>query len=106
MFPEGTSNEGLQEFDGGIAAYPEYMHQLMQSESTTDWKSGSSWIPNYNSNYYLGRLLALNQALNNHIETASYNGIRYKDVIQFIDIRGYGSWGEWHSAGIVENTDQ
>ena len=106
VFPEGTSNEGLQEFDGGIAAYPEYMHQLMQSESTTDWKSGSSWIPNYNSNYYLGRLLALNQALNNHIETASYNGIRYKDVIQFIDIRGYGSWGEWHSAGIVENTDQ
>src|SRR4030095_11855878 len=106
VFPEGTFNEGLQDFDGGTAAYPEYVHQLMQSESTKDWRSGSTWIPNYNSNHYLDRLLALNQALNNHIETASYNGIRYKDVIQFIDIRGYGSWGEWHSAGIVENTDQ
>ena len=106
VFPEGTSNEGLQDVDGGTAAYPEYLHQLMQSESTTDWKSGSSWIPNYNSNHYLDRLLALNQALNNHIETASFNGIRYKDVIQFIDIRGYGSWGEWHSAGIVDNTNQ
>ena len=106
VYPEGTSNEGLQDFDGGTAAYPEYLHNLMQSESTTDWKSGSSWIPNYNSNHYLGRLLALNQELNNHIETASYSGIKYKDVVQFVDIRGYGSWGEWHSAGIVDNTNQ
>ena len=106
VYPEGTTNEGLQDFDGGAAAYPEYLHNLMQSEGTTDWRSGSSWIPNYNSNHYLGRLLALNQALNNHIETASYDGIKYKDVIQFVDIRGYGSWGEWHSAGIVDNTDQ
>ena len=106
VYPEGTPNEGLQDFDGGTAAYPEYLHRLMQSESTTDWRSGSSWIPNYNSNQYLSRLLALHQALNSHIETASYNGVKYKDVIQFIDIRGYGSWGEWHSAGVVDNTNQ
>ena len=33
VYPEGTPNEGLQDFDGGTAAYPEYLHNLMQSES-------------------------------------------------------------------------
>ena len=106
VYPEGTPNEGLQAYDGGTGAYPEYLHQLMQSEAVKDWRSGNTWVPNYNSNHYLNRLLALNQAVYNHIQTASYTGIRYKDVVQFIDIRGYGSWGEWHSAGLVDNTNQ
>jgi hypothetical protein len=106
VYPEGTPNEGLQAYDGGTGAYPEYLHNLMQSEPVKDWRSGSTWVPNYNSNNYLNRLLALNQAVYNHIQAASFNGIKYKDVVQFIDIRGYGSWGEWHSAGLVDNTNQ
>jgi hypothetical protein len=27
-------------------------------------------------------------------------------VIQFIDIRGYGSWGEWNSSSLVNHTDE
>ncbi|MGZ8540095.1 MAG: DUF4832 domain-containing protein [Chitinophagaceae bacterium] len=105
-YPEGTTNEGLQTYDGGYAAYPQYLHDQMQSESIKDWRTGSTWTPNYNSPSYLNRLLALHQALNSHIETASYNGVKYKDVIQFIDIRGYGSWGEWNSSNLVSHTNE
>src|SRR5688572_9225559 len=105
-YPDGDAGTGCQSFDGGYAAYPQYLHALMQSESVKDWRTGSTWTPNYNSPNYLNRLLALHQALNSHIETASYNGVAYKDVIQFIDIRGYGSWGEWNSSSIVNHTDE
>jgi hypothetical protein len=98
--------KGCQAYDGGTAAYPQYLHNLMKAEAVKDWRSGSTWVPNYNSNNYLNRLLALNQAIYNHIQTTSYNGIKYKDVMNFIDIRGYGSWGEWHSAGLVDNVSQ
>ena len=61
------------------------------------------WVPNWNSNYYLEALERLNEAINNHLDTGSYNSIKYKNVINYIDIRGYGSWGEWHSHEIVEH---
>ena len=54
-----------------------------------------------NSKYYLEALERLNEALNNHLDTGTYNGVRYTNVINYIDIRGYGSWGEWHSHEIV-----
>ena len=94
VYPEGTPNEGLQAYDGGTGAYPEYLHQLMQSESVKDWKSGNTWVPNYNSNYYLNRLLALNQAVYDHIQTASFAGIRYKDstLSDSISYRRYCLW--------------
>jgi hypothetical protein len=106
VYPEGRTEHGLASYDGGYSSYPQYLHNLMRSESVKDWKSGSTWIPNYNSNHYLNRLLALNQALNNHINATSYNGVKFSDVINIIDIRGYGSWGEWHSANIVDNVNQ
>lgn len=106
VFPGNEAEAGGQSYGDGWGSYPEYLHDLMQSERVKDWKSGSTWVPNYNSENYLSRLLALNQAVNNHIQATSYNGIKYKDVIQFIDIRGYGSWGEWHSAGIVDDVNQ
>ena len=106
VFPDGTTDAGLAAYDDGYSAYPLYLHNLMKAEAVKDWKSGSTWVPNYNSNNYLNRLLALNQALYNHILATTYNGRRYKDVINIIDIRGYGSWGEWHSAGTVDNVDQ
>ncbi|MFN4313799.1 MAG: PKD domain-containing protein, partial [Chitinophagaceae bacterium] len=50
--------------------------------------------------------LALHQAINNHINTTSYNGVAYKDVINYIDVRGYGAFGEWHSYTIVDVMSQ
>ncbi|MEP7374352.1 MAG: DUF4082 domain-containing protein [Chitinophagaceae bacterium] len=117
-YPDEDSNPGMVIYDNGNSAYPEYLHQLMQSESDKDWKTtGSgptdgygSWVPNWNSKYYLDRLRALHEALYAHIKSSTYTAtagpnkgktIPYKDAIFSIDIRGYGSWGEWHSAGIV-----
>jgi hypothetical protein len=117
-YPDGSGGPGVVEYDNGNAAYPEYLHRLMQSEAEPDWKSNGNsptdgygtWIPNWNSHYYLERLKALHVALYAHIMSASYTAvagprkgvtIAFKDAIFSIDIRGYGSWGEWHSAGIV-----
>jgi hypothetical protein len=75
--------------------YPTWLHNQMQSESVKDFISGGEWFPNYNSPSYLTALKNLNVAINNHILSGSYNGVRYQDVIGQIDIRGYGDFGEW-----------
>ncbi len=103
LYPEGTTNEGLVAFDGGYASYPQWLHQQMQSESVKDWRTGPTWTPNYNSSYYLQWLRDLNTAVNAHIEATSYNGVRYRDIINCVDIRGYGAWGEWHSGYTPNN---
>jgi hypothetical protein len=117
-YPQGSNSPGVLSYDNGDAAYPEYLHQLMQNENYPDWRtSGSgptdgygSWVPNWNSPNYLGRLRALHEALYAHINSTSYTAqagpvagktIAFKDAIFSIDIRGYGSWGEWHSGSII-----
>ena len=98
--------DGVISYDGGRSAYPLYLHQLMQSESVKDWRAGSGWVPNYNSPNYIGRLRAFNTALNTLLETGIYKGIKYRDVINSIDVRGYGNYGEWHNGGIVDQVSQ
>jgi hypothetical protein len=93
VYTDAPSDQGGANYDGATSAYPLYLHQMMQSESVKDWKFGNSWIPNYNSPSYHARLLALNQAVNQHIYDKGW-----QNVIQYVDIRGYGNWGEWHSA--------
>jgi hypothetical protein len=85
---------------GAYMSYPLYVHNLMQAETANsrDWISAEDafWIPNYNSNNYLSRFEALLNALAAHINNTSFNGVRYQDVVSYVDIRGYGSWGEWN----------
>lgn len=101
-YPDGDANLGLARYsDGSHGSYPQYLHTAMQSESVKDWKAGSTWVPNYNSPTYHARLLALHKALNQHIIDKGW-----QKVIQFIDIRGYGCWGEWNSSGIVDNVNE
>lgn len=99
--------------------YPTYVHNLMQGEATTkDWvtyncRGGGDacspnygdWIPNYNSPSYLSRLDALHAAIVNWLNTTSINGVLLKHAVGYIDIRGVGSWGEWHHGCIVDNVD-
>lgn len=96
------------QYDGAISAYPLYLHQLMQSGTwnTKDWISNGVWIPNWNSTHYLTRLRALHEALYKHIMSTSYKGVAFKDAIYCIDIRGYGNYGEWHNAGIIEKMSE
>lgn len=86
------------------SAVPLEWHTAMQAGSPRNWISESGdWVPNYNSSAYLTRLNALHAAVNGHLETGSYTPswsatpIAYKDVIQYIDVSGFGTWGEWHS---------
>lgn len=105
-YPDAVSPHRLN-YDGGYSVYPLYLHNLMQAESVKDWRaSNGSWVPNWNSEAYITRLLALHKALDAHIKSTSFNGVAYKDVINYIDIRGYGAFGEWHSYTIADQMSQ
>ncbi len=92
----GGCDANLQtNISGAVMLYPTWLHNQMQGESVKDFISGGEWFPNYNSPSYLTALKNLNIAINNHILSGSYNGVRYQDVIGQIDIRGYGDFGEW-----------
>jgi Domain of unknown function (DUF4832) len=81
--------------EGAKLFYPLYLHNQMQTENVKDWIVDGIWIPNYNSPNWLAAWKALNAAVNNHIVNGSFNGIQYRDVIHYIDVRGYGNYGEW-----------
>lgn len=105
-YPDAVAPHRLN-YDGGYAVYPLYLHNMMQAEPVKDWRaSNGAWVPNWNSEAYLTRMLALHKALDQHIKTSSYNGVAYKDVINYVDIRGYGAFGEWHSYTIADQMSQ
>jgi hypothetical protein len=95
--------------NGQRASYPYYLHELMQTEPATsrDWYSSYGyWVPNWNSNYYLERFEALLDTVARFIDAGSYiptrgpntgKRVAYKNVINYVDIRGYGNYGEWHN---------
>jgi len=95
-------------YDGFSSGYPLYLHQLMQGEAVKDRVLGTdagnrTWVPNWNSQNLKTRYQALLFALRDHINTTTVNGVKYSDVVNYVDIRLYGSWGEWHNGGIVNN---
>lgn len=90
--------------DGKAAAYPAYLHQQMQAEPVKDWITPLSdmWVPNWNSPSYLAAWDQLCKAISEHLQNKTYKGRAYRDVVRYIDIRGYGTYGEWHEAFIVD----
>ncbi|MFM2146638.1 MAG: hypothetical protein RL732_1474 [Bacteroidota bacterium] len=94
-------------YDGGVSQYPQYLHELMQSETTKDWLyNGRDWIPNWNSPSYLSRWRALQQAVHDFIVNWSYTPssgpwagkkVKGRDMLDWADCRGYGNFGEWHT---------
>ncbi|HEY8733686.1 MAG TPA: DUF4832 domain-containing protein, partial [Puia sp.] len=90
----GVCSQGAQ-VGGAKLYYPLYLHTQMQSEIVRDWIKDGVWIPNYNSPNWLTSWKALNAAVYKHIMTGSFLDIRYKDVINYIDVSGYGDYGEW-----------
>ncbi|HEU4608908.1 MAG TPA: DUF4832 domain-containing protein, partial [Chitinophagaceae bacterium] len=85
--------------NGANLSYPTYIHTKMQAEATPDWiySGDPCWVPNWNSEAYLSALENLYKAVANHIANGSYKGVPYKNVIGYIDVRGYGNFGEWHT---------
>ncbi|MGI9146220.1 MAG: DUF4832 domain-containing protein [Chloroflexota bacterium] len=73
-------------YSGG-ASVPDYIVNAGGGQWVAD--SGSSfYIPDWNSNLYLSRVEALMTALGNRYRTDKRLG--------WIDMMGYGNWGEWH----------
>ena len=95
-------------YDGAWSVYPQYLHNLMQTESVyKDWVStnSNSWIPNWNSQYYLDSWKRVNDTLIKYIKNWKYTPtsgpwvgklIEGWKIIDFVDVKGYGNYGEWH----------
>lgn len=102
-------------YDGANSVYPQYLHNLMQAESTKDWvyTGTNSWIPNWNSPSYLARWRALQEAIYNFIMNFTYTPssgpwagktVKGRDMLVTADVRGYGNFGEWHTWPWTDNT--
>lgn len=98
------SNDGINA-GGANMKYPLYVHNQMQAEggNNTDWIRNGQWVPNWNSNFFLSRVEALLNALADHFNNTSYKGASYKNVISYVDIGIFGSWGEWNHSSIINS---
>lgn len=97
QYPGGKGSVNIATFGGAASAYPEWVHNQMQSESVKDYIYQGDWVPNWNSVAFLNAMEKFNNAVYAHLSNTVYKGVRYKDVINEVDIRGYGSFGEWHN---------
>ena len=88
---------------GNKITYPLFLHSQMQSESAKDWTYGGSWIPNWNSPSYLSAWKTFCSALAGHINSTSYNGVPFKNVVFHVDLSGFGNYGEFHSYPFINN---
>lgn len=88
---------GQPSVGGAALGYPAFLHNAMQSETNKDWNYAGTWVPNWNSENYLKAYEDLLTAIANHINSGSYKGISYKNVVAKVDVRGFGNWGEWHT---------
>lgn len=100
VYGDGTTEHGLVKFsDGAFGAYPEWLQKEMMANSNSSlrpWKYDNYWICNYNNPAYLDWLLQFNKDIDSHIKTTTISGVPAKNVVNIIDIRGMGNWGEWH----------
>lgn len=96
LYPEGTDEHGLVNFDGGWSGYPLWLHQTMKGQ----WKKGSSWVQNWNDPAYLAWELEMKTALAQHIIDKGW-----QKVVGYVDI-AFGSWGEFHLVNIVNDVNE
>lgn len=97
---------------GANLSYPTYIHNQMQALAANDRdyiSTTNDWVPNWNSSAYLNAHNTLLDTLSKFIASKSYTPstgpkagqlVYYRDVVNRIDIRGYGNFGEWHLAGL------
>lgn len=93
-------------YDGATSRYPEAWHKQMQAENVKDFIKNGMWIPNWNSPSLHSNLATFFSRVTQHNNTTSFNGVYYKDIINYVDIRLYAQWGEWHNGGLFDNVSQ
>ena len=93
---------GASTVGGKYLTYPLFVHNQMQGEANPDYPDGdgypgyNQWYPNVNSNFYQSAWANMLLAVANRINTTSFMGVLYADVLQYVDIRGHGFYGEWN----------
>lgn len=104
-------------YDGACSSYPEYVHDMMQGNANPDWNDfndGTTWIEAANNPQWQARWAALHQAIMNWMDTAvvtptagprSGQAINVKNALAYVDIRGHGSYGEWHNCCLGDGYD-
>lgn len=96
-----------ESYGGATSRYCLAWHNQMQAEgSVKDFIRNGMWIPNWNSPSFQNNIAAANKLINNHIETTSFNGVKYKDIINYTEARYYAQWGEWHWGGLFNNVSE
>ena len=79
---------------GGGYSFPLALLNAMQSESTKPILDGNQWYENTNSVSLRTWFKALNVAISNHIATTTFKGVPYSTVVQRVDARIMGDFGE------------
>lgn len=110
-FFDGADGNYYATFGGGQAAFPQWLRDSIDllEPSAKCWKtngtgptSGSGyWVIPWQSNVGFRALERLLTAVKNLLDQ-TYNGVRYGDIINTIDIRYLGNYGEGHSVNIVD----
>jgi hypothetical protein len=102
--PQVNSDTNLTTGSDGYPVYadvPAYLetaeHGWLLPVDPEDKTQGHYFIPDWNDHFFLDRVDALLHALGNR-----YNG---DPRLGWIDIGLYGSWGEWHTAGLPDQAD-
>jgi hypothetical protein len=97
-----SANHGIT-IDGGLCAYPAYVHEALQQSKQKDVKYTASrgnftrWEPNFENSYFFERYEALLRAFAQYLDgTQTYNGktIQRKKLVRYIELRHFGFWGE------------
>lgn len=119
-YPEVCSSGGYNSgefYDGACSSYPEYVHDLMQGNADPDYNDfndGTTWIEAANNPQWQTRWAALHQNIMNWLDTASYTPasgpfagrtIIFKNALTYVDVRGCGSYGEWHNCCLDNGYD-
>lgn len=104
-------------YGGACSSYPLYVHNLMQGNANPDWNDfndGTTWIEAANNPNWQSRWNALHVAIMNWIDTAvivptsgprAGQSINVKNALAYVDIRGCGSYGEWHNCCLNNGYD-
>jgi hypothetical protein len=111
-YPELCSSGGFnsgEQFGGACLTYPRYVHNLMQGNGNPDYNDfndGTTWIEAANNPQWQARWAALHTAIMNWMDTAvivpssgprAGQSINVKNALAYVDVRGCGSYGEWHN---------
>lgn len=104
-------------YGGACSSYPLYVHNLMQGNANPDWNDfndGTTWIEAANNPNWQSRWSALHVAIMNWMDTAvivpssgprAGQSINVKTALAYVDIRGCGSYGEWHNCCLDNGYD-